>query len=244
MEIVSPWTQRGINREAGATVFIPVAMLTAFGSTKRADYVDGGEAWKEYDSLRESELNHEAAAALIAVVQVWIKRLNIQGGHTVTAQAADACRMCQILGPDLAAIEAEAVRAIPQPKSWTGLDEQRTPTTSEKAVSSRFELVGASDHEMEDLLFVVGIARHRRGQPKLQRHRPEDVQGKANSAADRRPPRTRTDRAGIHEHQTTNVVADEGIRVFRAEQHEVVPADVVLVDAVALAHAAELEPAQ
>ena len=40
---------------AGATVFDPVALLTAFGSTKRADYVDGGDTWKEYDSLRESK---------------------------------------------------------------------------------------------------------------------------------------------------------------------------------------------
>ena len=64
--------------------------LVAFGSTKRADYVDGGDAWKEYDSLRETEPNHEAAAAMLAVAQVWIKRLNIQGSHTVAAQAEDA----------------------------------------------------------------------------------------------------------------------------------------------------------
>jgi hypothetical protein len=70
LEIVSPGTQRRINRKAGATVFDPVALLTAFGSTKRADYVDGGDAWKEYDSLRESETTQEAAAALLAVVQV------------------------------------------------------------------------------------------------------------------------------------------------------------------------------
>ena len=100
-------------------MFDPIALMTAFGSIKRADYVDGGEAWKEYDSLRESETTQEAAAALLAVVQVWIKRLNIQGGHTVTGQATDARRMCQILGLDFAAIEAEAVKAIPQPKSWT-----------------------------------------------------------------------------------------------------------------------------
>jgi ParB/RepB/Spo0J family partition protein len=136
LEIVSPKTQRRINREAGATVFDPVALLTAFGSTKRADFVDGGDAWKEYDSLRESETNHEAAAALLAVVQVWIKRLNIQGGHTVTAQAADARRMCQLLGLDFAAIEAEAVRTIPQPKSWVGLDQEGTPPTSETSACS------------------------------------------------------------------------------------------------------------
>jgi hypothetical protein len=39
--------------------------------------------------------------------------------------------MCQILGLDFAAIETEAVKAIPQPKSWAGLDEERTPQTSE-----------------------------------------------------------------------------------------------------------------
>jgi len=136
LEIVSPGSQRRINREAGAKVFDPVALLTAFGSTKRADFVDGGEAWKEYDSLRESETTQEAAAALLAVAQVWIKRLNIQGSHTVTAQAADARRMCQILGLDFPAIGAEAVRAIPQPKSWAGLDEEGTPPTSETSACS------------------------------------------------------------------------------------------------------------
>ena len=131
LEIVSPSTQRRVSRKAGAPVLDLVALLAAFGSTKRADYVDGGEAWKEYDSLRESEPNHEAAAALVAVVQVWIKRLNIQGGHTVSAQAEDARRMCQILGLDFAAIEAEAVTAIPQPKSWASLNEDRTPSGGE-----------------------------------------------------------------------------------------------------------------
>jgi len=45
-------------------------LLTAFGSTKRADHVDGGDAWKEYDSLRESEPIQADAAALFAVAQV------------------------------------------------------------------------------------------------------------------------------------------------------------------------------
>jgi len=134
LEIVSPWTQRRINREAGANVFDPVALLKAFGSTKRADYVDGGDAWKEYDSLRESEPDHEAAAAFLAVAQVWIKRLNIQGGHTVTAQAEDARRMCQILGVDFLALFTEARRAIPQPKSWAEHEEPDPPPVSTEPI--------------------------------------------------------------------------------------------------------------
>lgn len=130
LEIVSPWTQRRLNCEAGAAVFDAVALLTAFGSTKRADFVDGGEAWREYDSLRESELTQKDAVALLAVVQVWIKRLNIQGGHTVTAQAEDARRMCQILGLDFLALFTEARRAIPQPKSWAEHEEPDPPAMS------------------------------------------------------------------------------------------------------------------
>ncbi len=134
LEIVSPWTQRRINREAGADMFDSVALLTAFGSTKRADYVDGGDAWKEYDSLRESEPNQEAASALLAVAQVWIKRLNIQGGHTVAAQAEDARRMCQILGVDYLALFTEARRAIPQPKSWAEPEEPDPPAMSAEPI--------------------------------------------------------------------------------------------------------------
>jgi len=134
-EIVSPWTQRRITREVGANMFDPVALLAAFGSTKRADYVDGGDAWKEYDSLRGSDPLQEFAAALFAVAQVWIKRLNIQGSHTVTAQAADARRMCHILGLDFAAIESEAVKAIPQPKSWAALADTRPEAGHEHPVA-------------------------------------------------------------------------------------------------------------
>jgi hypothetical protein len=72
----------------------------------------------------------EAAAAMLAVVQVWIKRLNIQGGHTVAAQAEDARRMCQILGVDFLALFTEARRAIPQPKSWAEPEEPDPPAMS------------------------------------------------------------------------------------------------------------------
>jgi len=160
LEIVSPWTQRRINREAGAPVFNAVALLIAFGSTKRADYVDGGDAWKEYDSIRESEPIQEDAAALLAVVQVWIKRLNIQGGHTVTAQAADARRMCQILGLDFAAVEAEAVRAIPQPKSWAALaDDSPSPGDEQCAPSGdpESDSVSATSGEGETAAYAEAV---------------------------------------------------------------------------------------
>lgn len=138
LEIVSPWTQCRVNRETGANTFNPVALQAAFGSTKRADYVDGGDAWKQYDSLRESEPNQEAAAALLTVAQVWIKRLNIQGGHTVAAQAEDARRMCQVLGIDYLALFTEARRVIPQPKSWVEHGEPDPPTVSNEPIHGDF----------------------------------------------------------------------------------------------------------
>ena len=128
---MSPWSQRRNNRESGEVVFDPVALLTAFGSTKRADYVDEGEAWKEYDSLRDAEPVQQAATALLSVAQVWVRRLNLQSSYNVAAQASDARRMCQILGLDFAAIDAEAVKVIPQPKSWASLNEGRTPSGGE-----------------------------------------------------------------------------------------------------------------
>ena len=88
----------------------------------------------ESGSLRESEPNHEAAAAMLAVVQVWIKRLNIQGDHTVTTQAADARRMCEILGLDFLALFTEARRAIPQPKSWAEHEEPDPPAVSTEPI--------------------------------------------------------------------------------------------------------------
>ena len=160
VEIVSPSSQRTIDRAAGAKVFDPAALLVAFGSTKRADFVDGGEAWKQYDSLRGSEPIKEAAAALFAVVQVWIKRLRIQGGHTVSAQAEDARRMCQILGVDFLALFAEARRAIPQPKSWPACREPDPPTMSVEPIddgdSQADDDPSATQYEEDEVVAQAG----------------------------------------------------------------------------------------
>jgi len=154
-EIVSLWTQREINRKEGVNIFEPVALLTAFGSTRRADYVDGGDAWKEYDSLHELEMIQQDAAALFAVAQVWIKRLNIQGSHTVIAQAEDARRMCQILGLDFLVLFQEARRAIPQPKSWPACSEPDPPAVSVEPIgddSQSLEESKAAEFEEDDVL--------------------------------------------------------------------------------------------
>lgn len=120
-EIVSPWTQRRNNKAKGTVVFDATALLSVFGTTRRADFIDEGEAWKAYDSLRETEPIDHAAAALLAVAEVWIKRLAMQNNEHALQQAIDAKRMCEILGLDFAAMEEEAKVAIPQPKSWEGL---------------------------------------------------------------------------------------------------------------------------
>jgi len=85
---------------------------------RRADYPDGAGAWKAYDSPRESEPVEQAAAALLAVAEVWLKRLSMHNNEHALAQAEDARRMCEILGVDYAALEDEASKAIPEPKYW------------------------------------------------------------------------------------------------------------------------------
>ena len=85
------------------------------------DVVDDGEAWTTYDRQCDAGPESQIAAVLLALAPVWYRRLASQNSHVVTAQAVDARRMGRLLGLDLAAIEAEAVREIPEPKSWARL---------------------------------------------------------------------------------------------------------------------------
>jgi ParB/RepB/Spo0J family partition protein len=129
-EIVSSWTQHKLGNE---TAYVLTALLNAFGTTKRADYVDRGEGWEEYDRLVLADVTQQGVAALMAVAQVWMRRLNLQGGHMVHAQTEDAKRMCPFLGLDFVSIQEEAGRAIPQPKSWPSEPETASPQASEAA---------------------------------------------------------------------------------------------------------------
>ncbi len=119
--IVASLIQQGTARESDDSPFDPVALLIAFGTMQRADVVDDGEAWTTYDRQCDAGPESQIAAVLLALAPVWYRRLAPQGSHVVTAQAVDARRMGRLLGLDLAAIEAEAVREIPEPKSWARL---------------------------------------------------------------------------------------------------------------------------
>ncbi len=125
-EIVAPWSQRRASRAKGTQVFDAVSVLAIFGTAHRADLFDSGDAWKAYDALRESEAGEQAAAALLAIAPVWVRRLDMQTNERASAQAEDARRMCEILGVDFEALQEEARKTIPEPKSWASLSEPAT----------------------------------------------------------------------------------------------------------------------
>ena len=122
-EAIAPSFKKRTGKAKITPMFDAAASLTAFGTLRRADFVDDGETWKAYDTLRESSPDEQAAAALLAVGEVWVKRLTMQNNEHATAQAHDAQRICEILGVDYTALQAEAKTAIPQPKSWGSLPE-------------------------------------------------------------------------------------------------------------------------
>jgi ParB/RepB/Spo0J family partition protein len=97
------------------------ALTSAFGTTARADRLDDGAAWTEYEKIREIKQADRTAASLLDLAEIWRRRLSGTDGSTASTQAADAKRMCAILGIDYAAIETEAATAIPQPKGWPPL---------------------------------------------------------------------------------------------------------------------------
>jgi len=95
------------------------ALMLAFGVSIRHDSIrDEGEAWKSYDQYAKQADSALHAKTLEATMSVWLRRLSGTDGSIAALQAADARRMCQILEIDAAAIAAEAVKAIPTPKSW------------------------------------------------------------------------------------------------------------------------------
>lgn len=95
-----------------------VSLLLSFGTSGRADRMYHEDPWDRYDRLRGSAADERIAAALHDVVQIWIRRLTMHDSNRVGFQAFEAGRMCEILGVNFAEIEAEAVKALPQPKSW------------------------------------------------------------------------------------------------------------------------------
>ena len=108
--------------DTAARTFDPLALVLAFGTSTRADYVQHhDDPWKRYEGLHDRTADLPVIAALREVAQVWTRRLSGSDKHHVTEQAADAKRVCELLGLDAVGIEIEAKRVIPTPKSWEAL---------------------------------------------------------------------------------------------------------------------------
>jgi hypothetical protein len=67
----------------------------------------------------------------VGLVEKFSSRRNAT--HHVTEQAADARKVCELLGIDAPAIEAEAATAIPTPKNWASLAESSDSDTKATA---------------------------------------------------------------------------------------------------------------
>ena len=109
--------------DAAAKRFNPLALVLAFGTSTRADREHDDGPWKRYEELLARSKDLPIVAALHEVTQVWSRRLGGSDTHHVTEQAADARKVCELLGIDASAIETEAATAIPTPKSWVPLSE-------------------------------------------------------------------------------------------------------------------------
>lgn len=109
--------------DAAAKRFNPLALVLAFGTSTRADREHDDGPWKRYEELLARSKDLPIVAALHEVTQVWSRRLGGSDTHHVTEQAADARKVCELLGLDASAIETEAAQAIPTPKSWASLSE-------------------------------------------------------------------------------------------------------------------------
>jgi hypothetical protein len=119
--------------DAVAKRFNPLALVLAFGTSTRADREHDDGPWKRYEELLARSKDLPVVAALNEVAQVWSRRLGGSDTHHVTEQAADARKVCELLGIDVPAIETEAAAAIPTPKSWASLSERSLPDAEVQA---------------------------------------------------------------------------------------------------------------
>lgn len=101
--------------------FDPLVLTTAFGTSQRFDSLHLGDAWTEYDRLREEPVARRFAAMLAAVIPIWVRRLTVHTQEHVHVQVVEAERVCDVLRIDFPAITREAVEAIPEPKAWRKL---------------------------------------------------------------------------------------------------------------------------
>lgn len=127
-ELASPPIKKRTTNVKTLSAFECLSLLLAFGSLRRADSVVV-ECWDEFEKLSRAEINEQAAAALLAVIEVWARRLGSANSDHVTGQAAEAKRICDLLDLDFDRFTAGAAKTIPIPKSWpktNGCDEVAT----------------------------------------------------------------------------------------------------------------------
>ncbi|MFN0133114.1 MAG: ParB/RepB/Spo0J family partition protein [Phycisphaerales bacterium] len=122
--------------DAAAKRFNPLALVLAFGTSTRADREHDDGPWKRYEELLARSKDLPIVVALHEVTQVWSRRLGGSDTHHVTEQAADARKVCELLGIDAPAIETEAATAIPTPKNWASLAESTGSNREAKAPAS------------------------------------------------------------------------------------------------------------
>lgn len=113
--------------DAAAKRFDPLALVLAFGTSHRHDRDHDDGPWKRYEELLARKKDPPTVVALQDVVQIWTRRLGGCDGHSATEQAADAKRIGALLGIDTAAIEADAVKSLPEPASWANLRDAVAP---------------------------------------------------------------------------------------------------------------------
>ena len=123
--------------DAAAKRFDPLALVLAFGTSTRADREHDDGPWKRYEELLARSKELPIVAALHEVTQVWSRRLGGSDTHHVTEQAADARKVCELLGIDVPAIETEAAAAIPTPKSWASLTDSSPADAEAQAPASK-----------------------------------------------------------------------------------------------------------
>jgi len=131
--------------DEAARLFDPLSLLLSFGTTTRFDRCHDEEAWEQFHKRCANDPTDRAVEALMEVVQIWARRLSGTDLKTARAQARDAGSIAAILAIDIAAIEMEAEREIPEPSSWKALREQQAPAEADKSDTPETEVPVSSD---------------------------------------------------------------------------------------------------
>lgn len=126
---------RGLLAKFYKTPMRLMALVAAFGTNEKYDFISGsigGNRWDKYRELRKKSGDASRDEVVDQVVMVFEKRLRFFDLHSIDQFYTEAKEIASLLEINIASLDKEAAEKIPVPKSWKNLSPDGTPKKIKK----------------------------------------------------------------------------------------------------------------